>query len=79
MSTRTTFGRHPEPSMIVEKSRVHIRDRQVYLQLMGKFDGKNSGMPSPGLSRLKKLRMVMGMLYFIAGIVVLGWSTLAPK
>jgi len=33
----------------------------------------------PDADLLKKLRMVMGMLYFIAGMVVRGWSTLAPK
>lgn len=34
---------------------------------------------SPGEARLKKLRMVMGMWYFMAGSVVRGCSTLAPK
>lgn len=36
-------------------------------------------MKSPGADKLKKLRMLMGMLYFMAGRVVRGWSTFAPK
>jgi hypothetical protein len=34
---------------------------------------------SPGAVRLKKFLMAMGMLYFMAGSVVRGCSTLAPK
>ena len=44
-------------------------------QCRGKVDWQ--GVPEADL--LKKLRMVMGMLYFMAGMVVRGWSTLAPK
>ena len=41
--------------------------------------GRYSAMRVPGAERLKKLRMAMGMLYFMAGSVVRGCSTLAPK
>ena len=49
-----------------------------------KFSGltratERQGTSAPGLEREKKLRMVMGMSYFMAGIVVRGCSTLAPK
>ena len=72
MSTRTTFGRHTEPSIAPELCRTYIAAKQVRKRLMGKvFDYAVAGL-LPGLSLLKKFRMVMGMLYFMAGIVVLG-------
>jgi hypothetical protein len=39
----------------------------------------NANHAAPGAARLKKFLMAMGMLYFIAGSVVRGCSTLAPK
>ena len=45
----------------------------------GQGANRKQVMGSPGADRLKKLRMLMGMLYFMAGRVVRGWSTFAPK
>ncbi len=68
----------PDPSRLrsamlstVEKPQTHLSRSMV--------EGEETKMRVPGKEGLKVLRMKMGMEAATAGVMVLGWMTLAPK